>query len=186
MSFVFLFLSATTCQLDADCRGGFVCERSACVPAQAVGAPRVIFNVAGSPKANPNGEPPPPGMHLESRSRSSLIIAGSATLAAMWGLTWTESWAGCHNCDASVVAASFVPVLGPFIEAALLKQSDGSASLAPFLVFEGMVQLGGLAMIVIGTVLHHDVLVYDVGPVRASLMPSGAKDGAGLALVGRF
>jgi hypothetical protein len=128
----------------------------------------------------------PPGLHLESKPITGLIVAGAAAIGGLWAVTWAETWAGCQNCSSGVTAASFVPVFGPFIEAALIKPQDSSNILAAFLVLDGFFQSAGAALIVIGSVLHRDVLVYDVGPVRGAVMPTGSKNSVGLSLVGQF
>ena len=194
MTIVFLLLAASgtsgqSCLVDIDCQGGLMCEAQVCVPmrqqaapAQAP-APYVPQMVLPPPRlqTRPNGGLLPPNAHLEERPRTGLIIGGAVTLGAVWVLTWTFTTASCYNCKNGMVASSFVPVVGPFLQAAI-QGNQGSA----FFVLDGLVQSVGLGLIIAGAVLHKEVLVYDVGPIHAQMTPTANAHGGGFSVQGAF
>jgi hypothetical protein len=80
----------------------------------------------------------------------------------------------------------YIPVVGPFVEMAYLSRTTEYAVLAyPALVFTGLVQAAGLALIITGGILPRKVAVYD--EPRLSIAPySLPTGGSGLMASGRF
>ncbi len=160
-----------------------MCEQKVCVAA--VPAREPTIQLPAIPQSAPDGRAPY-GTHVEQRPRTGMIVGGSVLLGTLWIITWTSSWAGCYQCEQGTVITSFIPVLGPFIEAGIVS-SGGANGAAPFLVADGLLQGLGAGLIVAGYMLKRDVLVYDVGPLRATLTPiSTPHGGGGMGIVGRF
>jgi hypothetical protein len=139
-------------------------------------------------------EPVAPGYHPSTRTRRGLVIAGvvvfgSAYLLSMLDaplVNWSSfSFTSNMNTNASV-GALFVPGVGPFIEIGQL----ADATWTPLLVLDGLAQLGGIAMIVVGlnapkTVLVPNQVVASPG-FEFSFAPIVTPSMQGLGLVGTF
>ncbi|HEX7602288.1 MAG TPA: hypothetical protein VF316_11810 [Polyangiaceae bacterium] len=109
------------------------------------GGPRVITDYE-------EGDRIPSGYHKEDRMRTGLFAAGAGVFGGMYLLTAFVGWAG----EVPLLCA---PVVGPFILAAGAHDSD--ASVAGILIFDGLVQAAGLAMLIGGISSTRTVLVRD-------------------------
>jgi hypothetical protein len=136
--------------------------------------PRVIRNWDES-------QPLPPGYHVESRVRVGLIVGGAVTFGTMYLLTALV--AGLVDDGGGSAGACYVPGIGPFIQ---MGQAD-TATDGFLLALDGIVQLGGIAMLVAGIAAPKTELVRnDIGGVHFNVAPIIAKDHTGMGLVGTF
>ena len=134
------------------------------------------------------------------RPRVGLIIAGSVTLGASWlfsTLTASANVGPYYATDYSLGYAStssavgdttalwplYIPVLGPWIEMGFLHGS-GAPLGGALLAFDGLVQAGGLAMLIAGAVTHTRVAVYSQSSLQLS--PLSVVGGSGILVSGRF
>jgi hypothetical protein len=78
----------------------------------------------------------------------------------------------------------YIPVLGPFLQLGYLN-GNSLTTVRTLLVMDGLLQGGGLAMLIAGAVARQATAVPMSGG-RAQLSPYPLVGGAGLALVGRF
>ena len=76
-----------------------------------------------------------------------------------------------------------MPVLGPWIELGFLHGS-GAPLGGALLAFDGLVQAGGLAMLIAGAVTHTRVAVYSRNSLQ--LNPLTVVGGSGILVSGRF
>jgi len=161
-------------------------------------APGVTYPAAGpqqrplfvNPRAWRNGDPVPPGWVKETQVRRGLIIGGAAMLGGAWvgssiaaGLGSTISSNKVFTSDWSPLA---IPVVGPFVAMTTLdSEGVGTALLA----MDGLVQVGGLVMIIVGATAKKTTIrplattelkpTWEVTPVLSSRM-------SGMSLSGRF
>jgi hypothetical protein len=131
-----------------------------------------------------NPDDPPPGYHTESRARSGLVVGG----AVMFGISYVLSALGAVSGQASgstEYAPLFIPVVGPFVALgsthALVATNDGlqqagRALGAIGLVFDGVIQVAGVSLIVVGFAVPRSVVVRDPPPgvPEVGLGPGGA------------
>jgi hypothetical protein len=120
------------------------------------------------------GDPIPPGYGTTTTFHKGLVIAGAVTLGAMW-VASIAAYAMLIEEDDRVTfddgsgnfvtieddaeerwAPLVVPVVGPFI--AIGTSEDTSA--APYLVIDGVAQVGGLTMLIVGLVMKKEKLVW--------------------------
>jgi len=126
------------------------------------------------------GEPIPLGYHKEEHVRTGLVIGGAVTFGSMYLLT--ALGASIANDAGGSVGALYVPGLGPFIQMA----QTSSSTAAFWLAFDGVVQLGGVAMFVAGFALPKKQLVRNDVGFELHLAPIIARDQTGMGVVGRF
>jgi hypothetical protein len=137
-----------------------------------------------------DGEVIPLGYHLEPRMHSGLVIGGSLMLGVAWLPTTIVGAAGG-------APESAIPVFGPFITAGRFSSAgadsteDGLRRAFQFwLVFDGLQQAAGLAMLIAGRATSRMVLVRDrAGSAKIEWMPAPMSFGsrsAGLGIVGRI
>jgi hypothetical protein len=131
-----------------------------------------------SPRARPMGmnpDDPPPGYHTESRARMGLVVAGAVMLAIPYVLSVTAAVSASAGND-SGYSPLFVPVAGPFIALstthALVGTSDGLQEVGRVfgsigLILDGILQVSGASLLLVGLVARHDVVVRDAPPERA-------------------
>ena len=133
-----------------------------------------------------------------------LVIAGASVLGSTWLLFGVLPGAIIMGtCDAvtsvggscgSTYAAGgtlLIPAIGPFITMGVLgANSDLGGAGAAILAVDGLVQCGGLAMLIAGLAVKHDILIRDhVGGMDIQLMPVPMQlgaSGAGVGVVGAF
>lgn len=168
-----------------------------------VAAPPQILMVAPRTLEWEKGEPIPPGYHPSTEVIESLVIAGSVTLGVMWifggVLPGILGIAGCDAIDsaggdigcAPGFGVLIIPVIGPFISAALFG-ADGTlaGAGAAVLVVDGIVQSAGAAMLIAGLVVQNDILLRDdaIGSTHIKWKPTpmAVGTGYGVGIVGSF
>ncbi len=130
-------------------------------------------------------DPVPPGYHVERKIRTGLAIGGVIVFGAMYALS-VGSAAGT-NGD----AALYVPVVGPFVAAAHLKDCGGAlgkllcGSEAFLFAFDGLAQAGGIFMFAHGIGSTKSELVRnDVAGIR--VLPTLSPSHAGLSVLASF
>jgi hypothetical protein len=128
-----------------------------------------------------DGQPIPEGYRVEGRIRKGLVIAGAATFGAAYILTALGAAIAIDNSeDGEPYEPLFIPVAGPFVT---IRTADASATATFGLVVDGVVQVGGLAMLIAGLAAQEQVLVR-VGD--AELTPVVGDRMGGLGLGGSF
>ena len=150
----------------------------------------------------PPGNQPPPGYYQpgappprqivgsKTRPRIGLIIGGSIMLGTMWVISSVAGGVSQTICEASSSFGCantywplFIPVVGPFIQMGYIPH-DSTRSLALLgLAFDGLVQVGGLTMLIVGAAVRQRVPVY---AQRWQLSPMLSSSGTGLAFSARF
>lgn len=179
------------CESDAQCKGDRICEDGTCVepPAPVAPAPE-------APPPEPVVVPPPPPApaiapsyppqpdtwqpRTERKGILGLIIAGPILLGVTW-LTTIGVTAGLDS-DGDIIGYSAIPIAGPWVMMADDRTSDYTAPIA----VSGVLQLGGLAMLIIGVSVKRDVPIEHGDPIELELTPVASPNLAGLALSGRF
>jgi hypothetical protein len=141
-------------------------------PQPAPVGPRIIKNWEDGPI--------PAGYHEETHARAGLVIAGACLFGTFY--LFTAMGAAISNDAGNPANSLYVPVFGPFIQAAQSSSSTG----AFFLAFDGIVQAGGVTMFALGFALPKKQLVRNDFGIEWSVKPLVARDQQGLGLVGRF
>jgi len=126
-------------------------------------------------------EPVPPGYHPETRVRKGLVIGGAIPFGVFWLFSAMAAAVGEDtNYDNQ---ALYIPAVGPFIQ--LPKNATSTARF--FCILDGVVQTGGLAMVIYGLASPKDVLVRnDLGKLHLEPRPFIARGGGGMGLGGSF
>jgi len=150
----------------------------------AFSGPRVITDWS-------EGEPIPPGYHEATRIRKGLVIGG----AVLFGTTYLFTALGasivaaCSGENCYSAGSLFVPGVGPFIQMA----QPGNGAIGNFwLAVDGIAQLGGITMFVVGLAAPKSVLVRnDLGSsskkdFQLALSPIVGPGQQGMGLVGTF
>jgi hypothetical protein len=127
--------------------------------------------------------------------RIGLIIAGSVMLGSMWLISAVSGGVAEASCDPTYGGGGssygcstsywpmYIPVLGPFIQMGFLP-NDGTQGLALVgLAFDGLVQVSGLVMIIVGATLRQRVPVY---AQKWNISPTFTSGGSGFAFTTRF
>jgi hypothetical protein len=117
------------------------------------------------------GQPIPPGYHLETRARRGLIIAGAVTFGVTYLLSaFTASIAVDAGGDEEF-GPLFIPVAGPFVTIGTA-EAEGTGTFA--LVLDGVAQAGGVAMFIAGLATEEQYLLRnDVASVKVAPMMVG-------------
>lgn len=136
-----------------------------------------------------------PARPQRDRTPLALTIAGAAMLGGGWVLNWfggifagysTCLFGGCSSgfdpAWDGFRAASFVPVIGPWIQIAILPNYSNYWPL--WLVIDGLLQTAGAAMLIAG--LSMDSGDEGEATPQVSILPSFGPDHARLDLVGTF
>jgi hypothetical protein len=134
------------------------------------------------------GNPIPDGYHPAKGPKTPLIIAGAATLGAAYlgsiVIALGATFATGDNPYASIAAKEwlYIPLAGTFVSAA----QTSSALDDVILVFDGVAQVVGATLLVIGLSSTRTILVRDdVAKLRVlPWLPKGG--GAGFGLMGTF
>ncbi len=104
-----------------------------------------------------------------------LIGAGTVTLALSTGVALIVATTSTYGEDRLL----FIPIFGPWIDLAVRPPSAPDENWARIgLVVDGLAQATGLAMLVIGTVMHHQKLPKKP---RTLIVPIATSGGAGLS-----
>jgi hypothetical protein len=131
-----------------------------------------------------DGDPIPPGYHVETKVRKGLVIGGSVTLGTTWAITClTAGFLTALGGDE--FAPLFAPVAGPFITIGTAQASGGGLAL---LAMDGVIQTGGLAMLILGIALPKTVLIRnDASAPSVQVTPMAVGKGTmGLGIVGQM
>ncbi len=147
-----------------------------------------------------NGGPVPAGYHVEDKPRRGLVIAGTIVLAVPYGIGLAG--AGGSNFPNSS-GWLILPALGPWLTLASRHNtqtctSDGFSSgsicsnsgtddvTRTFLILDGLMQVGGTVMLVVGLAAPTKVIARDfVGSLHFAPSTIG-RDGYGGFVTGRF
>jgi hypothetical protein len=128
----------------------------------------------------------PFGYHFDEQSRKGLIVGGAVTFGTMYSLTAGLGLVGMAFGGTGQGAEIFlIPLAGPFIATQTAGNTPASTAL---LVADGLLQVGGVAMLVAGIVARETVLVRN-DVARGFLMPTPMTFGpnsGGIGLVGTF
>jgi hypothetical protein len=125
-------------------------------------------------------QPIPPGYRTEERMRKGLVIGGAVTFGTMYLLTALGA-AICSDAGGTC-GALYVPAIGPFIQMGQSSTATGGF----FLALDGVVQLGGVAMLIAGIAAPKTVLVRNDVGFELHFAPIISRDHTGMGLVGRF
>ena len=139
--------------------------------------------------AQPQPQPQP---RTETRPIVGLIVAGAVVLGAGWitniivsafagaGSSW-DSWEPFRY-------TGLVPALGPWIQLALIPSGSGRDGWDQYLVTDGVIQLAGLTMLILGIAIpvEHTVYAQNGGGVQLGFVPNLSPHTAGGSLVGTF
>jgi hypothetical protein len=111
------------------------------------------------------GQPVPPGYHVETRVRKGLAIAGGVMFGTFYLFSAFGAAIASDNNDRNAWPF-WVPAIGPFIALGTekntsLSHNDASSSLTFLYVLDGLIQTGGLAMFIAGIALPSQKLVRD-------------------------
>ncbi len=142
------------------------------------------------------GEPIPPGYHPSTRIRTGLVAGGATMFGATYLISLLVAAIGQDSCTAvstmggvqctNDAAPLFIPVVGPFITMGNVRDS---ATADVFLVLDGLLQVGGIAMFIAGLAWPKTVLVRnDLGKNKIHVTPTPmlGQNMAGAGLIGTF
>jgi len=146
-------------------------------------------------------KPVPRGYHVETKRRVGMIIGGAVITGVMWGFTALGA-AVYHAGDTAVdnvgqsigaksnvtnVTALYIPVAGPFVQVAI---TGGSSFEKGLLLVDGVIQLGGAAMLLYGILVPREYLASGekAATNKGTFMvaPTLSRGQTGLGLVGTF
>jgi hypothetical protein len=131
-----------------------------------------------------DGDPIPPGYHVDTRIRKGLVIGGAVTLGTTWLITCLTG-AILTTAFGDEFAPLFAPVAGPFITIGTAQASGGGLAL---LAVDGVIQTGGLAMLIVGIAVPKTVLIRnDASAPSFQVTPMMVGKGTmGLGIVGQM
>jgi hypothetical protein len=141
-----------------------------------------------------DGQTVPPGYEVVSRNRMGLVVAGTITTTVMWIFSVTAAVMSEGDDQSGYLA---IPVLGPWLMIATggtkdectndgdLTSCENKAPERGLVVFDGLVQLGGAAMIASGFLFPSKHLVRTNLSLRLRPMTLG-RNGHGLGILGTF
>jgi hypothetical protein len=137
---------------------------------------------AKPPRMNPDD--PPPGYHTESQSRGGLVVGGAVMLGVSYLLSALVASATVASHD-SGDEPLFIPIVGPFITLStshvfvgtnepLLETGRVFGGIG--LIFDGLLQVAGASLLLVGLAVPKDVVVRDPPPgvPDVSFGPRGA------------
>jgi hypothetical protein len=122
------------------------------------------------------------------RPRTGLIVAGAVVLGAGWLTSvLASSLIATTNYNSSSYYASsldysyswplLIPVVGPWIQMSYTGNGSGAGLANIALAFDGLVQAGGLAMLIAGAVTHTKVAVYAKNGIQVTPLILGNSNG---------
>jgi hypothetical protein len=132
---------------------------------------------------------PPPGYHAESRIRGGLVLGGALLLAIPYVIGAGVA-AGADGDGNRRLDGLYVPVVGPFIAIAQERsfagdRNDltgvGNAFGGALMIVDGILQVGGLAMVVVGVAAQKTVVVRDRNAQALARWPAVAVGARGAA-----
>ena len=131
----------------------------------------------------------PEGAEIVTRRRWGLLIPGAALFAVSYGIT-ASVWANLNQSRGpgnKPQGVLLVPVLGPFIGIAGASDRTNPSLVRTGLVWDGLVQTAGLAMLIVGLLPKRIVTYYaDTAQPGYALIPRLGGGNAGLDLRVRF
>jgi hypothetical protein len=135
------------------------------------------------------GEPIPPGYHPITRIRKGLVIGGAVTFGTVYLINVLAAAIATDTCSVgalgcSTLSALYIPVAGPFVQLGNSHSATGSFGL----VFDGLLQAGGAAMLIAGIAAPRTVLIRnDLAGIELTPTPmTFGKTGAGFGFKGTF
>jgi hypothetical protein len=120
------------------------------------------------------GDPVPPGYHVETKMRKGLVIGGAVTFGACYLFSIltaavADPVENIEDPNDDSFIPLYIPAAGPFITIGTA-QSEGAGTF--ILVVDGVAQVGGLAMFIAGLAAQSTELVRnDVGKPDIHLTP---------------
>lgn len=128
------------------------------------------------------GEPVPQGYHPTTQIRTGLVIGGAVTFGSVWLLNALVASVGI-DLNQGQAWPLYIPILGPFIAMGTFRSLQ--AVDAFFLVLDGIVQAGGVAMLIAGIAAPRHQLVRNRYASLLFPMPVSLGNGsAGIAFGG--
>jgi hypothetical protein len=131
------------------------------------------------------GDTVPSGFHPVQRMRRGFIVAGAVTFGSLY-LISAFGAAAVHDANANRgtdnADALFVPAVGPFIQMGRTTSAFGNMSN----LIDGIVQCGGLTMLIYGLTTPRTILVRNDLGMTFLPVPYVSSRGAGLGWVGTF
>ncbi len=121
------------------------------------------------------GEPVPQGYHPSTQIRTGLVVAGAVTFGSVWLLNALVASIGIDINQGQAIPL-FIPVVGPFIAMGTFRSLQ--ATDAFFLVLDGLVQAGGVAMLVAGIAVPKHQLVRNRYASMLTPMPMSFGNGS--------
>ena len=137
------------------------------------------------------GEPVPPGYHPVTRIRKGLVVGGAVTFGAVYLINVFAAALSHDACNAvagsrcsGALTPLYIPIAGPFVQ--LGSSSTASGSFA--LVLDGLLQAGGVAMLIAGIAAPKTMLIRnDLAKIELKPTPmTFGKTGAGFGFKGTF
>ncbi len=162
--------------------------------------------VAVQPQPQPYGQPypgpvyaqqPQPAPQPQTRERPiwGLIISGAVVLGVSWLvhaalISPLAGWSASADLQPEWEAfriTGVIPVVGPWIQMGVKPGSLSNDSWAGYLAVNGLLQAGGLTMLILGIALRETETYYARdGEPSFAILPSFGQDGVGLTAVGQF
>ncbi|MEJ7732346.1 MAG: hypothetical protein WKG00_24470 [Polyangiaceae bacterium] len=121
-----------------------------------------------------DGDPVPPGYHVDTRIRKGLLIGGAVTFGALYLISAATASAAQDAGSGDEFTPLYIPAVGPFVTIG----TTNAEGLGTFLlIVDGVAQSGGLLMAVLGLALPETLLERnDIGRTP------GDKNGASIAV----
>jgi hypothetical protein len=141
-------------------------------------------------------EPVPPGYHVSTRIRKGLVVGGAVMFGSMYLISViaaaaVDDAAKDPYTSTTKIDAMYIPAAGPFLQ---MGQSGTSSTGTVFLAIDGLVQCGGLAMLIYGLaapqtyLVRNDLATTEMPPQpKLQLTPMHmGREGYGFGVIGRF
>jgi len=125
---------------------------------------------------------PPDGYHTESRMRTGLVVGGGVLFGVPYLLSAATAAGGLSDHNDELVPL-FIPVVGPFVTLSTAHvfvgtdndlEQVGRIFGAMGLIIDGIMQVAGFSLVVVGLSVQKRVVVRDRGVPEVALGPRGA------------
>ncbi len=133
-----------------------------------------------------------PEPEVETRARIGLVISG----AVLFGVSWVvhaaivSPLAGILDEEVGVWDdfryLGAIPLAGPWIQMAVKPTGAGEDGWVPYLIVDGILQVAGLTMLILGLTLRKEVGGYADAEPSFQVGPMLGEGAAGLSAFGRF